>query len=204
MSIVVAFLFRHALPPGFTLKRDKKKEDDTKISIDEFIETERHRLTGKLTPVTAETFAVWKATRKAKKEAEEREMREKKEAAIKAGKGLGGVRGRGVRHCQNKPVLKGRMGRRDGRAHTQITGRDLFTYKPELFVDDEDAGGVDTYVKDVNAEDAESDDENQVRLGEGTRGGRVWGGAGGGRARGRARERAGRGCARCGQCDTSS
>jgi hypothetical protein len=31
----------HALPPGFTLKRDKKKDDgETKISIDEFIETE--------------------------------------------------------------------------------------------------------------------------------------------------------------------
>ena len=33
--------YRHALPPGFTLKRDKKKDDgESKISIDEFIETE--------------------------------------------------------------------------------------------------------------------------------------------------------------------
>jgi len=52
---------------------------------------QRHKLTGKLTPVTAESFAAWKAARKAKKEQEERELREKKEAAIKAGKALGGI-----------------------------------------------------------------------------------------------------------------
>ena len=52
---------------------------------------QRHRLSGKLTPVTADSFAAWKAARKAKKEIEERELRERKEAAIKAGKALGGV-----------------------------------------------------------------------------------------------------------------
>jgi len=65
---------------------------------------QRHKLTGKLTPVTAESFAAWKAARKAMKEQEERELREKKEAAIKAGKALGGIGvwppGLGYQRCE--------------------------------------------------------------------------------------------------------
>jgi len=41
------------------------------LTLEEFLETERHKLTGKLTPVTAESFAKWKAERLDKKAAEE-------------------------------------------------------------------------------------------------------------------------------------
>lgn len=34
-------MYRHALPPGFVLKKDKKKEEDKEtISLEEFIEVE--------------------------------------------------------------------------------------------------------------------------------------------------------------------
>lgn len=35
-------MYRHALPPGFVLKKDKKKEEaeEEKISLEELIETE--------------------------------------------------------------------------------------------------------------------------------------------------------------------
>jgi hypothetical protein len=44
----------------------------------------------------------------------------------------------------------------------QITGRDLFLYRPELFVDDEDAGGVDTYIKTVTDEELAQDEDGAL------------------------------------------
>jgi hypothetical protein len=41
------------------------------LTLEDFLESERHKLTGKLTPVTAETFAKWKKERMDKKAAEE-------------------------------------------------------------------------------------------------------------------------------------
>lgn len=41
------------------------------LTLEDFLESERHKLTGKLTPVTPETFAKWKAERLDKKAAEE-------------------------------------------------------------------------------------------------------------------------------------
>ncbi|MBE3048222.1 hypothetical protein IMZ48_38105 [Candidatus Bathyarchaeota archaeon] len=40
------------------------------LTLEEFLESERHKLTGTLTPVTPETFAKWKAERMSKKAAE--------------------------------------------------------------------------------------------------------------------------------------
>ena len=64
----------HALPPGFVLKSQKKKEKEdaanaATITIEEFLETERHKLPANLTPITKESFAVWKKNRLDKKEA---------------------------------------------------------------------------------------------------------------------------------------
>jgi hypothetical protein len=55
-------LYRHCLPPGFVLKKDRKAMDEQKeeISIEELIETERANLGVNLTPVTLETFLAWK------------------------------------------------------------------------------------------------------------------------------------------------
>lgn len=53
------------------------------LTLEEFLESERHKLTGKLTPVTPETFAKWKKERLDKKAAEE-QARQAKEATGRA------------------------------------------------------------------------------------------------------------------------
>jgi hypothetical protein len=48
------------------------------LTLEDFLESERHKLSGNLTPVTEETFAKWKKERMDKKAAEEqaKQMRE--------------------------------------------------------------------------------------------------------------------------------
>jgi hypothetical protein len=53
------------------------------LTLEEFLESERHKLTGNLTPVTEESFAKWKKDRLDKKAAEE-EARKAKEATGRA------------------------------------------------------------------------------------------------------------------------
>lgn len=53
------------------------------LTLEDFLESERHKLTGKLTPVTVETFAKWKKERLDKKAAEE-EAKLRKEATGRA------------------------------------------------------------------------------------------------------------------------
>ncbi|KAI0671824.1 hypothetical protein C8Q78DRAFT_972582 [Trametes maxima] len=105
--------YRHALPPGFVLKSQKKALEDAEkanaISLEEFLEVERHKLGSNLTPVTPETFAKWKRTRMDKKLAEEEALRKAKDDKHAAGKNSG------------------------------MSGRDLFTYNPEWFEDEEEA-----------------------------------------------------------------
>jgi len=99
--------YRHALPPGFVLDSQKKAKEAaskaSEITLEEFIEVERHKLGSTLTPVTKESFAKWKQTRMNKKEAEMQAIREAKSAQAAAGKSLG------------------------------MSGRDLFSYNPEWF-----------------------------------------------------------------------
>lgn len=47
------------------------------LTLEDFLESERHKLTGELTPVTPETFAKWKKERLNKKAAEEQARRAK-------------------------------------------------------------------------------------------------------------------------------
>lgn len=104
--------YRHALPPGFVLKSQKKAAEEAAkanvISLEEFLEVERHKLGPNLTPVTPETFAHWKKTRMDKKLAEEEAMRKAKETQSAAGKSSG------------------------------MSGRDLFQYNPEWFEDEDE------------------------------------------------------------------
>jgi hypothetical protein len=53
------------------------------LTLEDFLESERHKLTGTLTPVTPESFAKWKAERMDKKAAEQ-QAREQKEATGRA------------------------------------------------------------------------------------------------------------------------
>ncbi|EPY49177.1 mRNA export protein Mep33 [Schizosaccharomyces cryophilus OY26] len=72
----MACIYKHSLPRGYVLARDKKKGDNEKeeISLEAFIEIERYRLGTNLTRVTEENFKQWCDKRKDRlaKEAEER------------------------------------------------------------------------------------------------------------------------------------
>lgn len=113
--------YRHALPPGFVLKSKKAEEDKQQITLEEFLETERHQLGPNLTPVTLDTFNEWKRKRLAKQVSDANELRKSREAAFKAGKNL------------------------------QLSGRELFDYNPSLaadteaWADDEDAFDFNQY-----------------------------------------------------------
>jgi len=123
--------YRHALPPGFVLKSQRKAAEDAAkantISLEDFLEVERHKLGTNLTPVTPETFAKWKKTRLDKKEAELDAMKKAKDTQAAAGKNTG------------------------------MSGRDLFTYNPEWFEDEdedeEDEWDIEKYRRERQAED---------------------------------------------------
>ncbi|XP_072047966.1 zinc finger CCCH domain-containing protein 15-like [Amphiura filiformis] len=131
-------MYKHALPPGFVLKRDKKKMDDqaaeqASISLEELVEDERARLSSKnLTKITLESFNAWKARKLKEKKSKYTADQKKKKDELKAGKSLG------------------------------VTGRELFSFRPELVdLDDADADDVVTYVRE---EEEEKDDGPVVDL----------------------------------------
>ena len=85
-------MYKHSLPPGFVLKTKEQRAAEKALmdksplktlTLEDFLESERHKLTGTLTPVTPETFAKWKKERLDKKAAED-EARQAKEATGRA------------------------------------------------------------------------------------------------------------------------
>ena len=128
--------YRHMLPEGYVLltksEREAQKkaaqleaEMDTK-TLEEKIEEERLALKSDgLTPVTKESFFAWKA-RRAERKQKELEEKMKEEEAKLATKGKGGAGG-------------GKKG------FNIMNGRALFTYNPDLFQDDANAGDASTY-----------------------------------------------------------
>ncbi|CAG7855298.1 Zinc finger CCCH domain-containing protein 15 homolog [Serendipita indica DSM 11827] len=84
-------MYRHALPPGFVLKSEKKALDDAAKA--NTISRRRHKLGPNLTPVTPETFAQWKKTRLDKKAAEQEALKKAKETQNAAGR-VNGMSGR--------------------------------------------------------------------------------------------------------------
>ncbi|KAF8889213.1 hypothetical protein CPB85DRAFT_275906 [Mucidula mucida] len=124
-------MYRHALPPGFMLKSQRKAAEAAAkanvISLEEFLEVERHKLGSNLTPVTPETFAHWKKTRMDKKEAEAEALRKAKDTQAAAGKNSG------------------------------MSGRDLFQYNPEWFIDEDEEGEEDWEFEKYLREKADAD-----------------------------------------------
>ncbi|KAL6906664.1 hypothetical protein GGI43DRAFT_235997 [Trichoderma evansii] len=79
-------MYKHALPPGFVLKTKEQRAAEKALldksplktlTLEDFLESERHKLTGTLTPVTPESFAKWKKERMDKKAAEEQARKAK-------------------------------------------------------------------------------------------------------------------------------
>jgi len=131
--------YRHALPPGFVLKSQKKALEDAAkantISLEDFLEVERHKLGPNLTPVTPETFAIWKKTRMDKKTAEQEALKNAKELQNTAGKSSG------------------------------MSGRDLFQYNPEWFEDEEEGDEEDWDLTKYRKQKEEEDmAEEELRL----------------------------------------
>ncbi|KAK9476638.1 hypothetical protein V1514DRAFT_321869 [Lipomyces japonicus] len=86
--------YKHSLPPGFVLKTNEQKAaerraeaDKPTLTLEDFLEVERHKLGSNLTPVTLDSFTKWKQERINKKVAEE-ELQKKKEAVTHSGKWL--------------------------------------------------------------------------------------------------------------------
>nr|XP_023907878.1 translation machinery-associated protein 46-like [Quercus suber]POF16304.1 translation machinery-associated protein 46 [Quercus suber] len=80
-------MYKHSLPPGFVLKTKEQRAAEkalmdksplATLTLEDFLESERHKLTGTLTPVTPDSFAKWKKERLDKKaaEAEAQQMKE--------------------------------------------------------------------------------------------------------------------------------
>ncbi|KAF2145417.1 uncharacterized protein K452DRAFT_264423 [Aplosporella prunicola CBS 121167] len=79
-------MYRHTLPPGFVLKTKEQRAAEkalmdksplATLTLEDWLESERHKLTGPGTPVTPESFAKWKKERVDKKQAEEEAKRAK-------------------------------------------------------------------------------------------------------------------------------
>ncbi|KAI7859343.1 hypothetical protein BDC45DRAFT_432907 [Circinella umbellata] len=118
--------YRHALPPGFVLKSKQNKKEKEEISLEEFLDSERHKLGSNLTPVTLESFNQWKKDRIAKKDAVEAAERKQKENRMKAGRNQG------------------------------MSGKDLFDFNPDLGIDEddeEDAIDLSQYERKEEGED---------------------------------------------------
>ncbi|KND04459.1 uncharacterized protein SPPG_00188 [Spizellomyces punctatus DAOM BR117] len=133
--------YRHALPPGFVLKKKETPEEraareeaerENQISIEDFLETERHKLGTNLTPVTAESFAAWKADRKAREKAEAEAQSKKKKDA----------------YDKYKAGMKSGM---------TFSGRELFDFNPEWAIGDQDDedGAMEEYLRDDSGDEGE-------------------------------------------------
>merc|ERR1711976_1126989 len=111
--------YRHALPEGFVLNKDKKKEEkEEQISLEELIEKERAALnSNNLTRVTLQSFMKWK----------ERKRKEKAQKAMEEAK------------KRKQDFTSGRM--------LGISGREMFEFNPDLIAGDagdEDDGALFT------------------------------------------------------------
>ena len=81
--------YRHALPPGFVLKKDRIKEKKDEISLEDLVERERAALGSNLTRVTLESFISWKKRKIQEKKESMQKDEDKKRADFKAGRQVG-------------------------------------------------------------------------------------------------------------------
>ncbi|XP_017923373.1 zinc finger CCCH domain-containing protein 15 isoform X1 [Manacus vitellinus] len=121
-------MYRHALPPGFVLKKDKKKEEkQDEISLEDLIEKERAALGPNVTKITLECFIAWKRRKRQEKIDKAEQDMERRKADFKAGKAL------------------------------VISGREVFEFRPEL-VDADDEEADDTHYVQGAGDDDEMED----------------------------------------------
>lgn len=122
-------IYRHALPPGFVLKKDKKKDEKKNdISLEDLIERERAVIDANQPKITLESFIAWK----------KRKLQEKKDAAAKE---------------EEKKRNDYKAGRQIG-----LSGREMFSFNPELAADydmEEGDEAFDSYSREEGEEEIE-------------------------------------------------
>ncbi|KAI8035704.1 zinc finger CCCH domain-containing protein 15 homolog [Drosophila gunungcola] len=120
-------IYRHALPAGYVLKRDKKKEEKpTEISLVDLIEKERAALGTNQTRVTLESFLAWKKRKLSEKKAKMIADEERKKNDFSKGKQFG------------------------------ISGREMFSFNPDLVDDgpmEEGDAAFDIYKREDDDDD---------------------------------------------------
>lgn len=118
-------IYRHALPPGFVLKRDKAKQGDKRneISLEDLIEKERNALGPKQTRITLVSFNAWK----------KRKIQEKFDTAVKD---------------EEKKRTDYKAGRQVG-----LSGREMFSFNPELAADNDMEDGDEAFDNYARSED---------------------------------------------------
>lgn len=121
--------YKHSLPPGYVLNPKKKAteevdDDEEETPLEEIIEAERAKMIAAGKAVTPCTLENFNAWKERKKLAREAELAEMKKEEKK------------------RPGL------------AVLSGRDLFTYDPSLFIDDE---GADDEAYVVHDEDQEEE-----------------------------------------------
>merc|ERR1711997_865855 len=135
--------YRHALPPGFVLKKDKKKVEKTEeTSIEELIEQKRSELSAQtkaLTPVNLQTFVAWKKRKLREKADREKKDNEDKKKKMKSGLTVG------------------------------MSGRDMFLFDPKMVSneDDDEEGGEAVDLAKMSKDNAEENpEEDNVKVHE--------------------------------------
>ncbi|XP_046411049.1 zinc finger CCCH domain-containing protein 15 homolog [Neodiprion virginianus] len=120
-------IYRHALPPGFVLKKDKKKEEKKdEISLEDLIERERANLGPNQTKITLNSFLAWKK-RKLKQKADQAvKDEEKRRNDYKAGHQVG------------------------------ISGREMFSFDPTLAAGDGIEDGDEAFASYDLSDDEDS------------------------------------------------
>ncbi|XP_075036020.1 zinc finger CCCH domain-containing protein 15 [Mixophyes fleayi] len=128
-------MYRHALPAGFVLKNDKKKEEkDDEVSLEDLIEKERAALGPNVTRITLESFLSWKKRKRQERIIKAEEDMERRKADFKAGKSLG------------------------------ISGREVFEFRPELVNDDDEEADDTQYIAEVDEDETDTSDIKDIDL----------------------------------------
>ncbi|XP_014248418.1 zinc finger CCCH domain-containing protein 15 homolog [Cimex lectularius] len=129
-------IYRHALPPGYVLKKNKKKDDKKdEISLEDLIERERASLASKqFTKITLESFLAWK----------KRKVKEKKDKA---------------QRDEDKKKLDYKAGKSSG-----LSGREMFSFNPELATGDQMEEGDEAFNSYQINEEEEADDQQYKEL----------------------------------------
>nr|ACO11130.1 Zinc finger CCCH domain-containing protein 15 homolog [Caligus rogercresseyi] len=125
-------IYKHALPSGFVLKKDKKREEKKEeISIEELIEQKRAELSSRmdLTKVTIETFIAWKKRKLKEKSLLEKKENEKKKKGYQSGNMIG------------------------------LSGREMFSFDPSMAGDgsDDEEGGEAVDFSKIESDETETD-----------------------------------------------